>query len=194
MTTTTDSGDQTDEEIARLVQQGEKEQFGTLMKRYEKKLSRYGTKFLSSKDNIDDIVQDVFISTFKNIHSFNLSLKFSPWIYRIAHNAFVNKLKQQRMYLPSFDFDTLVSHLVYEDPKEEEREYEAMQKMIEIGLEALKPKYREIIILHYLEDFSYKKISDILQVPIGTVGIRVKRGREMLKKICEKMNQEHYER
>ena len=57
--------------------------------------------------------------------------------------------------------------------------------MVDVGLEELKQKYKEVIILHYIEDFSYKEISDILQIPVGTVGIRVMRGKEALKKIYE---------
>jgi len=101
----------------------------------------------------------------------------------------VNGLKkQQKKALLNFDFDIFVSHLVYEDPAVKEKEYEEMRKIIVIGLDQLKPKYKEAIILYYLEEFSYKKISDILQIPTGTVGIRVKRGRDALKKIYEKMN------
>ena len=88
----------TDEELALLVQKGDKEKFGLLMKRYDPKLSRYGRKFLSRKENIDDIVQDIFISTFQNIQGFDVSLKFSSWIYRIAHNAFVNALLNFNYY------------------------------------------------------------------------------------------------
>ncbi len=179
----------TDEQIASLVQRGDKEQFGILMYRYDKKLARYGRKFLSNADNIEDIVQDIFVSTYQNINNFDPSLKFSSWIYRIAHNAFVNGLrKQQKQPLLSFDFDLLVSHLVYEDPIPKEKEYELMKKMINEGLEKLKPKYKEVIILHFIEDFSYKEISDILEIPMGTVSIRVKRAKEMLKNIYEKMN------
>ena len=184
----------TDEQIASLIQQGDKEKFGILMERYNKKLCRYGKKFLPDGDNIEDIVQDVFISTFQNINSFNVSLKFSPWIYRIAHNAFVNGLKKhQQNTVTHFDFDTLVSHHIYEDPAVEAEQYENTQEMIRIGLDELKPKYKEIIILHYLEELSYKEISDVLQIPTGTVGIRVMRGKEALKKIYEKMNLNHGE-
>ena len=182
----------TDEQIVSFIQQGDKEKFGLLMERYNKKLYRYGKKFLPDGDNIEDIIQDVFINTFQNINDFNTSLKFSSWIYRIAHNAFVNGLKKhQQNMLVKFDFDTLLSHHIYEDPAIEAEEYENMRKMITIGLDALKPKYKEVIILHYLEELSYKEISDILQVPTGTVGIRVMRGKEILKKIYKEMNINH---
>lgn len=184
----------TDEQIVLLIQGGDKEKYGLLMTRYDKKLSRYGRKFLSEKENIEDIVQDVFVSAFQNINNFDASLKFSSWIYRIAHNAFVNGLKrQQRSAILGLDLDTFVSHMTYKDPAVEARDHELMKKMIDQGLEKLTPKCREVIILHYLEGLSYKEISDILQIPAGTVAVRVLRGKDALRKIYKKMNIE-YER
>lgn len=182
--------DVSDEDLATRVQKGEAELFGVLMNRYTEKLTRYGKKFLSNADNIDDIVQDVFIKTYQYIQSFDTSLKFSSWIYRIAHNAFVNGLKKQQkspVLMPDFDLDVFMSHNSYKDPKIEEREYKELTSMIEQGLDQLKPKYKEVIILHFLEHLSYKDISDILHVPLGTVGIRVMRAKEQLKKIYTDM-------
>lgn len=180
-----------DEDIAMRIQKGDAELFGVIMQRYTEKLTRYGKRFLSNSDNIEDIVQDVFIKTYQYIQSFDISLKFSSWIYRIAHNAFVNGLKKQQrspMLMPDFDLDVFMSHHIYVDPKIEEKEYAEFSIMIEKGLDTLKPKYKEVIILHYLEHMSYKDISDILKIPTGTVGIRVMRGKEQLKKIYTDMN------
>ncbi len=176
----------TDEALAILVQQGDKEQFGVLIERYEKKLLRYGTKFLSNRENIVDIVQEVFMSAYQNIKSFDSSKKFSPWIYRIAHNAFVNNMKRSLARpLVFFDLDTLISHPIYEDPASKEKEQKEMHSMIDKGLESLPDNYREVIILHYLEELSYKEIADVLRIPPGTVGIRLKRAKEKLKKVMK---------
>ncbi len=183
----------TDEELAVLVQNGDKEKFGLLMERYDPKLSRYGRKFLSRKENIEDIVQDIFISTFQNIQSFDTSLKFSSWIYRIAHNAFVNALKKNsKGPVTSFDLDLLLSYQIYEDPDIKEREDKELQKMMNSCLDKLKPKYKEVLILHFLEDFSYKEISDILKIPTGTVGIRIKRAKEELRKYYQEIEEKHH--
>ncbi len=173
----------TDEAVAKRVQEGQQELFGVLMERYEAKLSRYGQKFLSSPDNIDDIVQDVFISAFQNIMSFDVSRRFSPWIYRIAHNAYVNALKKSsRMPIMLFDFDALVSHTVYEDPAELERERKDIKQMIEGSLSKVSAKYKEVLLLRYYEDMDYKEMAEVLEIPIGTVSIRLMRAREALKK------------
>jgi len=127
---------ESDEVLVASVQKGNTEAFGSLMARYEQKLLRYGRKFLSRKEDIEDIVQDAFVSAFQNIQSFDTSLRFSPWMYRIAHNAFVNELRRtQRRPLLAFNFDELVAHHVYEDPDAEIREREENQRYIDAGLE-----------------------------------------------------------
>jgi RNA polymerase sigma-70 factor (ECF subfamily) len=174
----------TDEDIALAVQSGNKEAFGILMSRYEKKLSRYGSRFISRSDNIEDCVQDVFINSYRNINNFDASFKFSSWIYRIAHNTFINELKKYKKTLFfDFDFDVLISHPIYEEPEENEKDQEFYKQLVEKGLDSLKEKYKEVIILYYIEDLSYKEISDILKIPKGTVGVRIRRGKEMLKKV-----------
>ncbi len=172
-----------DEQIALLVQKGDKEKFSILMDRYKAKLFRYGRKFLANEDNIDDVVQEVFIKTYQNIRSFDASQKFSPWIYRIAHNTYINAIKKiSRGPIYTFDFDTIVSHPVYEDPLVKETEDAEIKKVIDESLEALSPQYREIVVLYYSEELSYKEIADILHIPIGTVGIRLKRAKEIIRK------------
>ena len=172
-----------DEKLAKLIQEGDVEKFGLLMERYSAKLFRYGKKFLSNDDNIEDVVQDVFIKTYQNIKSFDITQRFSPWIYRIAHNTYINAIKKQNsgpMYL--FDFDTLVSHTVVEEnPIIKEREQKEIKEVVDKGLKEIEPKYREILVLYYIEDFSYKEIADILQIPVGTVGVRIMRAKEILK-------------
>lgn len=172
----------TDEELAQAVQAGNTDMFGPLVERYQEKLLRYGRKFLSAREDIEDIVQDVFLSTFQNIRSFDPQARFSPWIYRIAHNAFVNGLKRKsRNPLVYVDFDTFLAHPAYEDPAVREREAAEVRAMIEQSLDRLDYKYREVLILYYLEDLSYRDIADILQVPQGTVGVRLKRAKEALR-------------
>ena len=174
---------QTDEEIARSVQSGNIEQFGELVKRYEAKMMRYARKFLNIAEDIEDVVQEVFIKTYVNIKSFNLEKKFSSWLYRIAHNEFVNALKKQKRkrVFSFFELDILLPHSFVEDVKD--IDHQKMREMIDGRLDKLEMKYREPIILYYLEELSYKEIAEVLHIPISTVGIRLKRGREKLKKI-----------
>lgn len=181
--------DITDEALAARVQKGDAEQFGILMERYQEKLMRYGRRFLSDREEVTDIVHDVFMKSYQNIQSFNTSQRFSPWIYRIAHNAFVNELRRKSTHpftLP--EFDTLLAYVPSQDNSEGEREREEMRGMVERGLRSLRPSEREVLVLYYLEDFSYKEIADVLHVPIGSVGVRISRAKAALKKAYTKLN------
>src|SRR4051812_34215665 len=105
--------DQTDEAITLQVQAGNMDLFGVLVERYEPKLQRYAKRFLFGYEDSQDIVQDVFLKAFTNLQSFDPSLRFSPWIYRIAHNEFINAIKKKgREPLTFFDPDTLLPHPV----------------------------------------------------------------------------------
>lgn len=175
--------DATDEDLARLVQNGDMEALTALISRYEDKLLRYGRRLLPYENNIEDPVQDVFVSVYQNIKDYDSTRKFSSWIYRIAHNAFVSVLRAKArgpLYLE--DFDRIIPHAVYEDPDAKEKEIMEMRVLIEKGIDQLSPVYREIILLYYFEDFSYQEISDILHIPMGTVSARLGRAREALKK------------
>ncbi len=173
----------TDEDIVLLVQQGDEEEFGVIMDRYEKKLLRYARKFISDTYKIEDIVQDVFIKTYENIISFDTTLKFSPWIYRIAHNIFINEMKKKKtISFHLFEFDTIFPHIYYEDPLLKNITNSEMRDLVDKGLKNISEKYREILILYYMEDLNYREIADILKVPIGTVGVRLKRAKSFIKK------------
>ena len=177
-----DTSSLTDEDLVKLVSSGEIEKFGILMERYSPKLFRYGRKFLVDNDNIEDVVQDVFIKTYTNIKSFDTNQRFSPWIYRIAHNTFVNAIKKNSISaLNLFDFDTLLSHTVVDDPIVKEREQREIKQIVDKGLENIEAKYREILVLYYIEELSYKEIADILQIPTSTVGVRIMRAKAVLK-------------
>ncbi len=172
-----------DEELAGLVQNDDHRALGTLMDRYTPKLLRYGHRFLPSDDDIADVVQDVFVAAYQNIRDFDSTRRFSPWIYRIAHNAFVDALrKRAKGPVYGLDFDRVVPHPIYEDPDEDEKEKEEIRVLLEKHLDELPSSYREIVDLHYFEDFKYQEIADILHIPIGTVGIRLSRAKQMLRK------------
>lgn len=177
---------ETDEELAVRVQGKDEQAFGVLMNRYQPKLLRYGRRFLSDNSPIEDVVQEVFIKMYQNIQSFDVSRPFSPWIYRIAHNLFVNALRNKsRLPFVTVDLDAFSAHAAYEiDPAgDEEREH--ARTLVDRGLEALSPSYREIIVLYYIEQLSYQEIAEVLHIPIGTVGIRLYRARNALKKYVE---------
>jgi RNA polymerase sigma-70 factor (ECF subfamily) len=173
----------TDEEIARRVQTGDVESFSLLLERYEKKISRYARKFLSHPDDVKDIVQDVFVKAYVNINSFDATRRFSPWIYRVAHNEFVNALKKKKSEKVSFiDFDVFFPHPAAKETADSDVDRSDLRRMLDSYLDKLPVKYREPLVLYYFEEMDYREISDIMRLPVSTVGIRLQRGKVLLKK------------
>ncbi|MFN3188419.1 MAG: RNA polymerase sigma factor [Candidatus Paceibacteria bacterium] len=173
-----------DEEIATVVQAGDSELFGELISRYEDKLKRYARRFLAREEEVEDLVQDVFIKAYTNIQSFNTQLRFSPWIYRVAHNTFVNELKRKERYGTTiFDADAMFAFLPAREKADTNTLADDDKNMISESLSTLSPKLREVLVLHYFEDLSYKEIADVLQIPVTTVGVRITRARNKLQQV-----------
>lgn len=191
---THNDSESTDESIVIAVQQGDVDAFGELMHRYETKLKRYGRKFLSRPEDIDDLVQDVFIKAYENIQSFNTGLRFSPWIYRIAHNTFVNELKRKsRNWLPSFDPDVILPLIPAKETTDGDALDIELRDQIDTLVQSLPDKYREVVVLHYIEELSYQEISEVLQIPVSTVGVRMNRARTQLRTLSADHNLKDYE-
>lgn len=174
----------TDEELAKESLTDES-CYARLMERYERKLMRYVMRLVSlTKEDAEDVVQDVFIKTYLNLNDFDPSLKFSSWIYRIAHNETVSKLRKMKARPQIVDgedgeqFEKIVSEINTES--ELDRKY-ASEKVRE-ALEKLDRKYREVLVLRFLEEKDYKEISDILKKPLGTVSVLLNRAKAKLKK------------
>ncbi len=142
-------------------------------------------KFIYNNDELEDILQVVFIKAYKNLYGFNTKKKFSSWIYRIAHNEAVNHLKKyskERISLDDIEYKII--------DKKIDLNYKIDKELLKIEMEKhlsnIKLKYREPLILFFFEEMSYAEISDILRVPISTVGTLISRGKKILKNELEK--------
>lgn len=179
----------TDEQIARAVQKGDTESFRILVERYEPKMARYAKRFLFRGDDAKDLVQEIFIKVYVNIRSFDADRRFSPWIYRIAHNEFVNTLKKktkERGNLSLFYVDVLFPHPIAKETADDESHRREMKELLDGSLDELDAKYKGPLTLYYLEGMSYDEIAEIMRIPASTVGVRLQRGKVLLRKLIEK--------
>lgn len=147
--------------------------FVYLVDRYKGKLSSY-VKRLTNANNEDaeDILQEVFIKVYLNLNDFNKDLKFSSWIYRITHNQVISghrKIKARpEGYAVDLD-DQLAKSLADEIDIKGQVDNKILQTTINQVLDKLDAKYRDVLVLKFLEEKSYQEISDILKKPLGTV-------------------------
>ena len=174
----------TDEEIAGHIQKGKVDYFEEVMERYQGKIVGYLNRLMRNNDDAKDVSQDVFVKVFRNINSFDTSQRFSPWIYRIAHNEAVNNLKRRvREPLHFFDPEILFPHPVAAEDPQSDAERLEIKEALNKCLDLVDEKYREVLVLRYFEDLDYKDISEILKIPVVTVGVRLNRGKARLKKV-----------
>ena len=182
------SNKKTDEEIAVQVQDGGVHLFEELIHRYEDKMMRYANRFLSQYEDRQDAVQDVFIRAYENIQSFDSNRKLSPWLYRVAHNTFINFIKKHgKERVAFFDTDSIFAHKLSDESIAENKDRKEIKEVLDQALGKIDLKYRESLVLYYYEDKSYQEISEILRIPQSTVGVRLSRGREKLKKVYNKI-------
>lgn len=178
-----------DEELVPLILQNQ-DLFLYIVRRYEEKLKRYISRISGlNKEDVEDLLQEVFIKVYQNLNDFDTSLKFSSWIYRIAHNETISnyrKLKSRPVGISYDDDPALANQLASKTNfvKEIEREYDT--KVIRSVLSKMDKKYKEVLVLRFLEEKDYNEISDILQKPIGTVGAMINRGKRQFKDIVRR--------
>ena len=173
-----------DEQVVRLVRTKDKELFAELIGRYEDKLRRYAEHLMGDEDKAADAVQEALIKAFVNLQGFDVKRKFSSWIYRIVHNEAVNELKKDKRWIRLETNEWLKEQLAGKVNIEKEYEDKEIRRELRDCLNKLPGDYQAVLSLYYFEDKSYEEIAEVLRVPMGTVAIRLKRGKEKLRQIC----------
>ncbi|MDD3607323.1 MAG: RNA polymerase sigma factor [Candidatus Moranbacteria bacterium] len=170
-----------DEEIVDLIK-GNKQCYVCLMERYEEKIIRYIKRISGvSEETAEDIAQNIFLKVYINLNDFDSKLKFSSWLYRIAHNETINywRRNNKRAKLNvSWDDNEALQNIIKDEKNIEQEVYQKItnEKLIK-AINQLDEKYREVILLNYLEGKSYQEIADILKKPMGTVGTLINRAK-----------------
>jgi RNA polymerase sigma-70 factor (ECF subfamily) len=163
----------------------DKEQFGVLMDRYEAKLRRYIARLgVRNPDDQLDVLQDIFLKVYRNLNGFDPKLKFSSWIYRIAHNEAISSYRKKNvrpeghLVADSEEILSFVSGSLETADVMFDKTINAEQ--VNSALLQLDKKYSEVLLLRFFEHKEYDEISDILQIPIGSVGTLIHRGKKQL--------------
>lgn len=159
--------------------------FGLLIERYEHKLMRYIFRLgVRNFEDQQDVLQDIFIKAYRNLNSFDTSLSFSSWLYRIAHNEAISWYRKQivrpegHLLLDSEEVLGIIK--AKEDSPEIVFDQDINAAAVAEALAKIEEKYREVLVLRYFEHMEYNEISDILRIPAGSVGTLIHRGKKQL--------------
>ena len=159
--------------------------YAALVRRYESVLGRYVRRLLGRHgQSTEDVLQDIFIKAYVNLNDYDRSRPFAPWIYRIAHNEAVSFLRKQRAALQTINGEDallILERVTGGDNPEDNLQNSRTQGDVRKALSQLDQRYRDVIVLRYLEEKSYDEIADILELPPGTVATFIHRGLKQLR-------------
>jgi RNA polymerase sigma-70 factor (ECF subfamily) len=174
--------ERSDSELVKLAKINP-DNFEALVVKYQQPLFYYIRRisYFSSED-IEDIVQEVFINVYKALNGFDQDLKFSSWIYRIARNTTIDAIRKKhaRPLTTQLEDDELLKIFVSSTDIENEIATKDKLEKVKKIVDGLPYKYKEVMVLKFVEQKSYEEIMDILKKPKGTVAALISRGRKMV--------------
>jgi len=180
---TKERNEKSDGELVELAK-ADQEMFGALMEKYQKPLFWYVKRISRlGDDDVEDLLQEIFVKAYLNLNAYDSSLKFSSWIYRISHNHVVDnfrKISSRPRIVASEDNDWIKIVRDDIDLEKELADKECAEK-IKMAIEKMPLKYKEVLFLRFIEEKDYEEIMDILQKPKGTVATLIARGKKMIK-------------
>jgi len=187
-----------DHEFVSLSKRGDIDAFEILVRKYQKKMFNIAYRMVGSYDEACEIVQDTFVSAYRNLKRFEGKALFSTWLYTIAINLSKNRMRKIRTQL--YHEQLSIHDPVQTNNGEMQREFASkepsvlerlerrdIQEEVQKCISALDPEFREVLILKDIQGFSYDEISGMLTIPEGTVKSRLFRARDAIKDCLRKV-------
>jgi len=174
-----------DSELVALAQGGDSGAFATLVGRYEERLLRLVRGMVPESDT-EDVTQEALLKAFRKVGSFDGRSSFYTWIYRITANTAMDwrKKERHRRHAPLPEGEEGEDLLAGTEPGPERRTGQReLGERIAAAIEALPPKYHQILVLREVEGLSYEQIAGTLEISKGTVESRLFRARERLRDV-----------
>ena len=178
----------TDAELVAAILKGEQELFSDLVQRYQGRLVNYLYRLLRSRQEAEDLAQEVFFKLYRALDRYDPRYKFSTWLFRVAQNAAIDRIRKRRLQLVSMDRQGNDEQGMgsWEFPSSDPSPYRDLRNRergdaIQLAIDGLPWDYRELIVLRHYGELSYDEIANLKEMPLGTVKNKLFRGRQMMK-------------
>jgi len=166
-----------DEVLIEKVKKGDKYSFNLLVWKWEKQIYNLAVRMLGSVEDAADACQDIFIAAYEKAHSFKGNSKFSTWLYRIAINNCISKLRRKKIEQKIYDNSLLQASLATKDSAIRDDETtlikNQLSERIMKAIQKLPDEQKAILELKIYQDLSFEEISKIIGIPVGTAKSRL---------------------
>ncbi|MBT8325670.1 MAG: sigma-70 family RNA polymerase sigma factor [Winogradskyella sp.] len=182
-----------DQSIIKAVANGDTLAYAQLVDRYKDLVFNVALKLLQHREEAEEVAQDTFIKVFKQLSSFKGQSKLSTWIYKIAYNNSLDRLKKNKKYRNDVPIDGFTTERLKCVDNALEQLIEAeKQQLIKNSLAQLPEDYRLVLQMFYFEDLSLQEMAEIINIEANTVKVKLFRARKKLATILEEtMQQQH---
>ena len=171
-----------------------KEQFTTDAMQYAPQLFSTALRMTRSRSDAEDLVQETYIKGWRSFHTFQEGTNLRAWLFRIMTNTYINKYNAKKRKGTEVELDDVEELFLYKrlgSIDQSQLSSSAEDQMLELftddevknALEELPEDFRIPVLLSDVDGFSYKEISEMLEIPIGTVMSRLHRGRKAMQKM-----------
>ena len=174
----------TDEELISRFQNGDERAYVELVNRYKERLLNFVFQFLGDIEQAEDVVQDTMLRLYEKKHYYKEIAKFSTWLYTIARNLANTELRKKKRrkttYLSQLSKERQFEIPAIQDDVDQPLQNEYVNDRIQSAINNLSEHFKVVIILRDIQELSYEEISNIVEVPLGTIKSRINRARIQL--------------
>nr|WP_321233621.1 sigma-70 family RNA polymerase sigma factor [uncultured Psychroserpens sp.] len=188
-----------DQILINQIIDGDTNAFSVLVDTYKDLVFTLALRMMKNREEAEEVAQDTFIKTYKSLNKFKGDSKFSTWIYRVAYNTCLDRIKKNKKYLNDVEINEFTAHEVKTidnalDQIEAREKEEAIQRCIE----SLPSEDSFLLTLYYFDDLSLDEISKIVGITANSIKVKLFRCRKKLAGILKMQLEpeiiEHYER
>ncbi len=170
-----------DQILINQIKNGDTNAFGHLVDRYKDLVFTLALRMLKNREEAEEVAQDTFIKTFKSLNRFKGDSKFSTWIYRVAYNTCLDRIKRNKKYLNDVEINEITSHQVQTiDNALDKMEADEKREAIKRCIDKLPSEDSFLLTLYYYEDLSLDEISEIVGLKSNAIKVKLFRCRKKL--------------